>query len=88
MRSVMLTKGNHFLEKMSTARSKVANLGAQHISDSAKLLIHARSRTVLAMLEEANKLNKHFDVYVTETSYDRSGFVEITILIASSLSAL
>jgi translation initiation factor 2B subunit (eIF-2B alpha/beta/delta family) len=36
-------------------------------------LIHGRSRTVLAMLKEANKLNKHFDVYVTETSADKSG---------------
>ena len=41
-----------------------------------KLLIHGRSRTVLAMLKEASNLNKHFDVYVTETSYDKSGYFE------------
>ena len=35
MRADMLTKGRHFLEKMSLARAKVASLGSQHISDSA-----------------------------------------------------
>ena len=33
IRSVMLTKGRHFLEKMMTARSKIAKLGANNISD-------------------------------------------------------
>ena len=33
IRSVMLTKGRHFLEKMMTARSKIARLGANNISD-------------------------------------------------------
>ena len=33
IRSVMLTKGMHFLEKMMSARSKIARLGANNISD-------------------------------------------------------
>ena len=33
IRSVMLTKGRHFLEKMMMARSKIARLGANNISD-------------------------------------------------------
>ena len=33
IRSVMLTKGMHFLEKMMSARSKIARLGASNISD-------------------------------------------------------
>ena len=33
IRSVMLTKGMHFLEKMMSARNKIARLGANNISD-------------------------------------------------------
>ena len=33
MRHMMLTKGNNFLEKVTTARTKVAKLGAPHLPD-------------------------------------------------------
>ncbi len=35
MRSVMLTKGQHFLQKVMTAREKIAALGAKHLKDGA-----------------------------------------------------
>ena len=39
IRSVMLTKGRHFLEKMMTARARIAKLGANNISDGAVSII-------------------------------------------------
>merc|ERR1719414_892134 len=62
IRSVMLTKGMHFLEKMMSARNKIARLGANNISDGSKVLVHSRSRTIVATLKEAT----------TEKSNDRN----------------
>ena len=39
IRAVMLTKGMHFLEKMMSARNKIAKLGANNISDGSVSLI-------------------------------------------------
>merc|ERR1719412_284581 len=69
IRSVMLTKGRHFLEKMMTARARIAKLGANNISDGSKVLVHSRSRTVVATLKEAHAMNKRFEVYVTQSSF-------------------
>jgi len=72
IRSVMLTKGRHFLEKMMMARSKIARLGANNISDGSKVLVHSRSRTVVATLKEAHRLNKRFEVFVTKSSFEQT----------------
>ena len=43
IRAVMLTKGMHFLEKMMSARNKIAKLGANNISDgSVSLILNSR----------------------------------------------
>jgi len=72
IRSVMLTKGMHFLEKMMSARNKIARLGANNISDGSKVLVHSRSRTVVATLKEAYAMNKRFEVYVTQSSFNEA----------------
>jgi len=69
IRAVMLTKGMHFLEKMMSARNKIAKLGANNISDGSKVLVHSRSRTVVATLKEAHAMNKRFEVFVTQSSF-------------------
>ena len=42
MRSKMLEKGNVFLEKMMTARGKIAKKGAERLPDGARILVHSR----------------------------------------------
>lgn len=69
IRSVMLTKGMNFLETMMNARNKIARLGANNISDGSKVLVHSRSRTVVATIKEAHAMNKRFEVYVTQSSF-------------------
>ena len=34
-----------------------------------KVLVHSRSRTVVATLKEAHAMNKRFEVYVTQSSF-------------------
>ena len=73
MRAKMLAKGNIFLEKVMTAREKVAKNGAERIPDGARILVHSRSRTVLATLKEAHQMKKRLIVYVTECASNDSG---------------
>ena len=90
----MLQKGNIFLEKMMTARDKIATKGAERLPDNSvinilniifvwkkieltfilqKILVHSRSRTVLATLKEAHNMHKRLYVYVTECAANNSG---------------
>ena len=72
----MLTKGKNFLEAKMQSRSKIAKLGAQNINDGSRLLVHSKSRTVIATLVEAHvRMNKRFKVYVTESSTGKEGQV-------------
>ena len=73
MRAKMLAKGNIFLEKVMTAREKVAKNGAERIPDGARILVHSRSRTVLATLKETHQMKKRLVVYVTECASNDSG---------------
>jgi len=73
LRAAMLQKGNIFLEKMMTARDKIATKGAERLPDNSKILVHSRSRTVLATLKEAHNMHKRLYVYVTECSANKSG---------------
>ena len=37
-----------------------------------KVLVHSRSRTVVATLKEAHAMNKRFEVFVTESSFQKA----------------
>jgi len=74
IRGKMLTKGKNFLETKMQSRGKIAKLGAQHINDGSRILVHSKSRTVIATLVEAHvRMNKRFKVYVTESSVNSGG---------------
>jgi len=73
MRTEMLKKGAIFLEKMMSAREKIALKGAERLPDGARILVHSRSRIVFATLKEAVKMKKRMFVYVTECASDDSG---------------
>ena len=42
------------------------------LCDFQKVLVHSRSRTVVATLKEAHRLNKRFEVFVTKSSFDQT----------------
>ena len=73
MRGKMLLKGKVFLDKMMEARGKIASKGAERLPDGARILVHSRSRTVLATLKEAHNMKKRLFVYVTECASNNSG---------------
>lgn len=73
IRCKMLTKGKHFLDTKMQARSKIAKLGAQNINDGSRILVHSKSRTVVATLKEAHRMNKRLKIYVTESSFVGGG---------------
>merc|ERR1719232_1567600 len=69
----MLLKGKVFLDKMMEARGKIASKGAERLPDGARILVHSRSRTVLATLKEAHQMKKRLFVYITECASNDSG---------------
>ena len=76
MRSKLLEKGNIFLEKMMTAREKIAKNGAERLPDGARILVHSRSRSVFATLKEAHEIKKkRLFVYITECASNDSGIL-------------
>ena len=71
----MKKRGEIFLRKLQEARPKIARLGAPFILDGQKVLTHSKSRVVLQLLiEAAEKSNKRFHVFVTESHPDQSGY--------------
>ncbi|KAJ7994267.1 hypothetical protein DPEC_G00264120 [Dallia pectoralis] len=72
-KKVMVERGELFLEKISSSRSKVAKLCHTFIKDGAKILTHSSSRVVLRVLESAAADKKRFTVYVTESQPDSAG---------------
>lgn len=56
-----------------SAKESVAKLASKFIAKDTKILMHARSLTVLACLRNAQKANKNIFVYVTESRPDSSG---------------
>ena len=65
IRSVMLTKGMNFLEKMMTARNKIARLGANNISDGS--VSNARLKTTLLgtlAVQGGTQILKLYKIYI------------------------
>lgn len=56
-----------------SAKESVAKLASKFIARTTRILIHARSMTVLACLRNAHKADKSIFVYVTESRPDSSG---------------
>ena len=80
VKSILVTRGKLFLQKVLTCREKIANLCLPFINDGAVILTHAYSRVVAAVLKQAAKNNKRFSVYITESCPDRSGYLMETKL--------
>lgn len=62
------------LEKASSARERVASIGAQFVHDDAVILVQGYSRVIMNLLyHAANLQNKRFKVYVTEGRPESDG---------------
>lgn len=72
-KSIMLHRGEIFLNKLGKARGKIAKRASQFIINGSNVLTHSKSRVVLSAFVEAAKENKNFHIYVTQSSSDDSG---------------
>ncbi|XP_013413591.1 translation initiation factor eIF-2B subunit alpha [Lingula anatina] len=72
-KTILLNRGNVFLQKVGMCRKKISKLGHPFISDGATILTHSRSRVVMQVLKEAVEAKKRFNVYVTESHPNKSG---------------
>ncbi|XP_062557739.1 translation initiation factor eIF-2B subunit alpha [Armigeres subalbatus] len=73
VREIMLGRGKCFLAKLLESRNVVAKQATSFISDGCRILTHARSRTVRDTLILAAKMNKRFQVFVTQSFPDKQG---------------
>ncbi|XP_077995628.1 translation initiation factor eIF2B subunit alpha-like [Glandiceps talaboti] len=74
-KKILIERGQLFLNKVAKARQKIARLGSPFIQDGCTILTHSYSRVVLTILQEAAACKKRFNVYVTESCPDKSGYV-------------
>ncbi|XP_078490406.1 translation initiation factor eIF2B subunit alpha [Ciona intestinalis] len=74
VKRVMISRGELFLQKVCTCRSKIANLGWPFIKDGAIILTHSYSRVVASVLKQAAENKKRFTVYVTQSCPDDAGY--------------
>ncbi|XP_077972151.1 translation initiation factor eIF2B subunit alpha-like [Styela clava] len=73
VKDILISRGEMFLQKISSSRQKIARLGLPFLNDGIKVLVHSYSRVVLNMLIKAMEAQKRFTVFVTESRPDMSG---------------
>lgn len=73
VREIMLGRGKSFLAKLLESRNVVAKQATSFISDGCRILTHGRSRVVRDTLILAAKMNKRFQVFVTQSFPDKQG---------------
>eukprot|EP00096_Caligus_rogercresseyi_P012771 TRINITY_DN545_c0_g1_i6.p1 TRINITY_DN545_c0_g1~~TRINITY_DN545_c0_g1_i6.p1 ORF type:complete len:326 (-),score=82.66 TRINITY_DN545_c0_g1_i6:443-1420(-) len=66
VRGLMLQRGEVFIKKLLSLRSKIASLACGHFTDGSVILVHGCSNTVLQTLAKAAEENKRIHAYVTE----------------------
>jgi ribose 1,5-bisphosphate isomerase len=76
---------NDCLRDMETALELIAKTGAQEIKDGDVILTHCHSHTVVAILNEAKRQGKKFEVIVTETRPLYQGILTARDLLKSGI---
>ncbi|GAB0091032.1 translation initiation factor eIF-2B subunit alpha [Sergentomyia squamirostris] len=71
-KTIMLHRGNVFLQKLLEARQIIAKRAALFLQDKCRVLTHSRSRVVLEAIIVAAQSNKRFHVFITRSS-DNAG---------------
>eukprot|EP00112_Aurelia_sp_Birch-Aquarium-sp1_P019380 Seg4784.1 transcript_id=Seg4784.1/GoldUCD/mRNA.D3Y31 product="Translation initiation factor eIF-2B subunit alpha" protein_id=Seg4784.1/GoldUCD/D3Y31 len=72
---ILVERGQLFLQKAAGSRKRIAKLSGQFIRDGATILTHSKSKVVLQLLKDAVEQSKRFQVYVTESMPDKSGYM-------------
>ena len=76
-----------FFDKINNSREKLAKNARKFITDGCKILVHSYSGAVLESLKSARSMNKHLEVYVTESAPDYGGRKMVDALRAADISA-
>ncbi|XP_022803696.1 translation initiation factor eIF-2B subunit alpha-like [Stylophora pistillata] len=71
---VLVERGQLYLKRAASARKRIAKLCDAFIKDGATILTHSRSRVVLEIFKMATEQKKRFNVFVTESAPDKSGY--------------
>ncbi|XP_059611405.1 translation initiation factor eIF-2B subunit alpha [Phlebotomus argentipes] len=72
-KTIMLHRGNMFLQKLLEARQIIAKQASLFLQDGCRVLTHSRSRVVLEAITVAAQSNKRFHVFITKSSTDNAG---------------
>ncbi|KAK2573930.1 Translation initiation factor eIF-2B subunit alpha [Acropora cervicornis] len=72
---VLVERGQLYLKRAASARTKIAKLCHSFIKDGATILTHSRSRVVFEILKMADEQKKRLNVYITESCPDKSGYI-------------
>jgi translation initiation factor eIF-2B subunit alpha len=73
VKQIMTNRGKSFLKKLLDSRNVIAEHAADFVTNGSKILTLGRSRVVYEALKLASAQNKHFHVYVTESTLDNNG---------------
>jgi len=69
----LVKRGAHFAARAEASRGRIAALGREFVADGGTVLVHGRSRVVLALLAHAAETAR-FSVLVTEGRPDAAGY--------------
>ncbi|XP_003388928.1 PREDICTED: translation initiation factor eIF-2B subunit alpha-like [Amphimedon queenslandica] len=86
-RSLLLKRGNLFLQKAFKSRDKIAEIGAPFIRDNTTILVHSRSRVVLRLLQEAVSNGKRIKIFITASNIDNTGITMQKFLKESGIAS-
>lgn len=74
LKKALFERSNLFLQDgVISAKERAAKVASNFIAKHARILVHAKSMTVLATLKNASRSNKNLFIYVTESRPDASG---------------
>ncbi|KYQ91782.1 translation initiation factor eIF-2B alpha subunit [Tieghemostelium lacteum] len=73
-KKTLIERGKQLSHRSSTARTKISQLADRFIRDGITILVHGYSRVALAVLINSHAQGKRFNVIVTESRPDSSGY--------------
>ncbi|EFA84203.1 translation initiation factor eIF-2B alpha subunit [Heterostelium album PN500] len=73
-KTTLIKRGEQLSDKSSKSRTKISHLSNRFIRDDITILVHGYSRVVLSVLLYASSQGKRFNVIVTESRPDSSGY--------------
>ena len=75
----------NYVKELKSMINKIADVGSNQIKDGDRILTHCHSEHVIAILRNARKQGKHFEVFVTETRPKYQGVITAKKLLNSGI---